>query len=60
MSQIDGAAWRKSSYSSSEGQCVEVTLSTVIGVRDTKDRSAGHISVAPKSWSTFIAKVTKS
>jgi hypothetical protein len=52
--------WRKSSRSSGgASNCVEVaTSATTIGVRDTKHRAAGHLSVTPCAWSAFLAKVT--
>jgi hypothetical protein len=54
-------AWRKSSYSSGgEGNCVEVALATeTVGIRDTKDRSAGHIAVTPDAWAAFTSKVNQ-
>lgn len=61
MANIDlsRTAWRKSSYSGgNNGQCVEVALAThVVGIRDTKDRDGGTLSVAPTSWTGFIAKI---
>jgi hypothetical protein len=50
------ARWRKSSYSSGgEANCVEVALSPeVIGIRDTKDRTAGHLIIASRSWSSLL------
>lgn len=49
--------WRKSSHSSGEGgQCVEVGAAPdFIGIRDTKNRARGHLTVGPKTWSMFIA-----
>jgi hypothetical protein len=50
------AEWRKSSYSSSEGQCVEVSLAAErAGVRDTKDRDGGALVVPSTSWRAFTA-----
>jgi hypothetical protein len=58
--EITRAQWRKSSYSSGgEANCVEVALTSVIGVRDTKDRAAGYLAVAPNAWAAFITKVVK-
>ncbi|GAA1946057.1 DUF397 domain-containing protein [Amycolatopsis minnesotensis] len=50
--------WRKSSYSGMGGgdnnECVEVAVSTeTVGVRDTKDRAAGHLTVSPAAWAAF-------
>jgi len=46
--------WRKSSYSSNAGNCVEVA--TGVGVRDSKAPSA-HLSLSPDSWSAFLRAV---
>jgi hypothetical protein len=49
------APWRTSSHSNSQGQCAEVSLtSTVIQVRDTKDRERGQVAVSPAVWETFL------
>jgi len=52
--------WYKSSYSQGgeNGECVEVNLSAGVGVRDTKDRAAGHIVVGAASWAALIAAVS--
>lgn len=47
--------WRKSRVSSSNNACVEVAMTNDgVGVRDTKDRAAGHLTLAPGSWSAFL------
>lgn len=51
--------WRKSSYSGDQTNCVEVALGSVVGVRDTKDRAAGALTLAAGSWSVFLAEVRK-
>lgn len=51
---VEVGGWRKSSHSSHEGQCVEVgTAVDAVGVRDTKNRAAGHFAVRPTTWRTF-------
>nr|WP_192756267.1 DUF397 domain-containing protein [Actinopolymorpha pittospori] len=51
-------AWRKASCSGSGANCVEIgASSTHVGVRDTKDREAGHIAVPFAQWSAFLAGV---
>ena len=50
-------AWRKSSYSGSQSQseCVEVgTGAGVVGIRDTKNRPAGHLTVTRTTWRAFV------
>ena len=51
--------WRKSSYSNGTGgECVEVAeLHDAVGVRDSKQHSGPHISVARSSWSAFVASL---
>ena len=50
--------WRKSSYSGTQTSCVEVGFAAdVVGVRDTKDRDAGHLAIAPARWSDFVAAI---
>ncbi len=53
--------WRKSSRSSpNNGNCVEVGFTddgAVTGVRDTKDRSYGTLSVSADAWAAFLANV---
>lgn len=53
-------SWRKSSRSASKGECVEVGFTTDaerVGVRDTKDRGAGHFEVSRSQWSAFVDRV---
>lgn len=56
--------WRKSSYSGStaNSECVEVSVAPaqpVVGVRDTKNRAAGHLEVSRTTWTTFVRHVTR-
>ena len=53
-------AWRKSSYSGCNGNCVEVAeLSPgLIGVRDTKDAAHGPVLlVRTASWKSFLESI---
>jgi hypothetical protein len=49
--------WRKSTYSGNEGTCVEVALGQAVGVRDTKDRAAGQLTVSQRAWSAALAQL---
>lgn len=50
--------WRKSSYSGENGSCVEVAIAgPLVGVRDSKNASAGHLTVASGGWSAFVGIV---
>ncbi|OXM66837.1 DUF397 domain-containing protein [Amycolatopsis vastitatis] len=60
---IAQGAWRKSSYSSDQANCVEVTSptssSTTVGVRDTKDREGGHLAVPASAWAAFLSSAAR-
>lgn len=47
--------WCKSSHSGEEQSCVEVAVGSEIGIRDTKDRSGGMLTVPSDSWAAFLA-----
>jgi hypothetical protein len=51
--------WRKSSYSNTGANCVEVatTRSGKVAVRDSKHPDAGRLNFSPDEWQTFVAKV---
>jgi hypothetical protein len=54
---LDGAIWRKSSYSGTHGNCVEVArnLPGIVAVRDSKDPDGPTLIVSPAEWRAFIA-----
>ena len=53
MEELSG--WHKSSYSAHSDNCVEVGYGEgVIGVRDTKDRSAGTLVFTRAEWKAFL------
>jgi hypothetical protein len=49
--------WFKSSSSPDKADCVEVSLGTTVGIRDTKARTAGELEVPEASWSAFLTAV---
>lgn len=50
--------WRKSSYSSHNGACVEVAIaSPVVGVRDSKNTAARHLTLTTAGWTRFVSAV---
>jgi hypothetical protein len=54
------ATWRKSSYSGSQTNCVEVArFPGVAGVRDSKARHSGELRVSRAAWSAFLAGVPR-
>ncbi|MFG3496175.1 DUF397 domain-containing protein [Streptomyces sp. NPDC047886] len=51
------ARWRKSSYSSGGGECVEVAdnLPGVVPVRDSKVPDGPAVIVGARAWAVFVA-----
>jgi hypothetical protein len=47
--------WRKSSYSGAQSECVEVKLSHSVGIRDTKARNHGQLTVSPAAWAAAVS-----
>ncbi|HLX50016.1 MAG TPA: DUF397 domain-containing protein [Streptosporangiaceae bacterium] len=55
---LSRAVWRKSSFSSQDGNCVEAaSLTGIAAVRDSKDPHGPVLAVAPAEWQDFIADV---
>jgi len=54
--------WRKSSYSMSNGQCVETARLTDgrIGVRDSKAAAGAVLRFEPEAWGAFLAELRTS
>ncbi len=50
--------WRKSTFSSSNGECVEVAdLDGGVAVRDSKDPDGPKLRFASAEWRAFLAGV---
>lgn len=48
--------WRTSSRSANGGQCIEVgQFRDVVGIRDTKNRQGGVLTVPPRAFEAFLA-----
>jgi hypothetical protein len=58
MTEIDlsRAEWRKGSYSSQSGNCVEVArnLPGLVAVRDSKEPGGAKLMVSQETWRVFI------
>jgi len=51
-------AWRKSSYSGSQANCVEVGNATgLVRVRDTKDGQGPALTVSTGAWRQFVTGI---
>ncbi len=53
---LSRAEWRKSSYSSQSGNCVEVArnLSGLVAVRDSKEPAGDKLVVSQRTWRVFL------
>ena len=54
-----GGGWRKSSYSMSNGHCVEAArlAGGRIGVRDSKAEEGSALHFEPGAWAVFLAEL---
>lgn len=59
MIDLSHAAWRKSSYSGSGNNCVEVAdnLPNIVAVRDSKNPTGPALIFTPEEWNSFLAGV---
>ena len=55
------AAWRKSSYSGANGNCVEVArhVPDVVAVRDSKDPDGPELAFSLQQWRAFTRTVKR-
>ncbi|MEV5412687.1 DUF397 domain-containing protein [Thermopolyspora sp. NPDC052614] len=60
-SQESRHIWRKSSYSSAEGQnCVEVAITPAgVAVRDSKNPAGPVLTFGGRAWRKFLAEVKR-
>jgi hypothetical protein len=56
---LSRAEWRKSSFSSQSGNCVEVACSLpgLVAVRDSKEPYGPRLVVSMSAWQVFMTKV---
>jgi hypothetical protein len=57
MTDLTGAAWRKSTRSGDNGgACVEVAdnLPGIVGLRDSKDPTGPVLTFDPTAWTAFV------
>lgn len=53
-------AWRTSSYSGPEGECVEVALTAdAARIRDSKDPGGPTLCVSAAAWAEFLAHIRR-
>jgi hypothetical protein len=57
---LSRAAWRKSSYSADQTNCVEVAAArNMIAVRDSKNPDGPILAFTSAAWATFLATITR-
>lgn len=54
---LDGAVFRKSSFSEGGGDCVEVARVEGVAVRDSKDPDGPSLWFTLKEWTAFVLGV---
>jgi len=58
MSTESPSAWRKSTYSTSTGNCVEVARTAGgMVIRDSKNPHTGMIPLSHPAWTAFVREV---
>jgi hypothetical protein len=53
---LEGAVWRKSSFSGTQGNCVEVAMNLpgLVAVRDSKNPDGTKLVVGAEQWLRFV------
>jgi hypothetical protein len=61
VDELDGAVWHKSSYSGTQGNCVEIAanLPGIVAVRDSKDPNGPTLVISLDHWSAFVSGVLR-
>ena len=54
---MERVRWYKSSYSSDDGNCVEIQLAGTVGVRDSKDLAGAVLTFPQAAWSAFTSAI---
>ncbi|MFD6096424.1 DUF397 domain-containing protein [Nocardiopsis flavescens] len=57
MNTVDG--YHKSSYSGESGHCVEVAEGPRTRVRDTRNRTLGHLEFEASEWAVLLSALTR-
>jgi hypothetical protein len=59
MDGLEHADWRKSTFSSNGGNCVEIArnLPGLVAVRDSKDPGGPALVFSPADWEAFTARL---
>ncbi|WIX88803.1 DUF397 domain-containing protein [Amycolatopsis sp. DG1A-15b] len=52
---MENVTWRKSSFSGGQSECVEVKLDRSVGIRDTKARAHGELTVSRAAWAAAVS-----
>jgi hypothetical protein len=55
------STWRKSSYSSAQGNCVEVSAdgAGAVSLRDSKQVPGPELTISGQAWSQFVQAIKR-
>ena len=55
---MTGPAWRKSSYSGTQGDCVEIArIGMNVAVRDSKHAALGHLAMPRRDFAALLTEI---